>query len=118
MTLVEQVYAQALLLANTVEQEQTELLSAFCQSAVAGILRRLRDGLTPEDCKADFVAAGALYALAALTETDKLANADRLQFADVTLVAGGSSAASRCLRHQANLIISPYCIDMFLFRGV
>lgn len=118
MMLVEQVYAQAVMLSGTVETDRESLLRVFCQSAVAGMMQRLREGLTPEDCKADFVAAGALYALAALSETDPGANMERVQFGDVTLVPGGTSAASRCLRRQADLIISPYCRDSFVFRGV
>lgn len=118
MILAEQVYAQALMLVGTVEDKQGQLLQLFCRSAVMGMLRRLREGLTPEDCKADFVAAGALYALAALTETDPSANLERLQFGDVTLVSGGATAAARCLRRQAELIITPYYGDNFLFKGV
>lgn len=118
MTLTQQVYAQTVLLAGTVEQEREPLLELLCQSAVVGLTRRLREGLTPEDCKADFVAAGALYALAALAETDEAANVARLQFGDITLVRGGANAAARCLRYQADFIISPYCVDAFVFRGV
>ncbi len=118
MTLVEQVYAQTLMLSGSVESDQEKLLGLFCRSAVVGMEQRLRDGITPEDCKADFIAAGALYALAALAETDVASNVERLQFADVTLVPGGTSAASRCLRRQADMIISPYCKDGFVFRGV
>lgn len=118
MTLTQQVYAQTILLAGSIEQAREPLLELLCQSAVVGITRRLRDGLTPEDCKADFVAAGALYALAALTETDETANIERLQFGDITMVRGGANAAARCLRHQADYIISPYCVEAFAFRGV
>ncbi len=118
MTLTQQVYAQTVLLAGTVEPEREPLLQLLCQSAVVGITRRLREGLTSDDCKADFVAAGALYALAALAETDETANIERLQFGDITMVRGGANAAARCLRHQADFIISPYCVDAFVFRGV
>lgn len=118
MTLNEQVYAQAVMLAGTVEPEREPMLQVFAQSAVNGLQNRLRDGLTVDDCRADFLAAGALYALAALAETDQVANMERVQFADVTLVTGGVSAASRCLRRQADIIIGPYCRDRFDFRGV
>lgn len=118
MTLTEQVYAQTVLLSGTIDSGQESLLRLFCQSAVIGMGQRLREGLTPEDCKADFIAAGALYALAALSETDSAANMERVQFGDVTLIPGGVSAASRCLRRQADMIISPYCRDTFVFRGV
>lgn len=118
MTLVEQTLAQALLLAGQMEEPQELLLELFCGSAVTNMSARLREGLTPDDCRAAFVAAGALYALAALTETDAVAGLQRVQIGDVTLVSGGTSAASRCLRKQADLIISPYCVDSFSFRGV
>lgn len=118
MTLAEQVHAQAMMLIGQAEPEQEQLLRIFCRSAVAGIVNRLREGLMPEDCKADLVASGALFALAALEETDRTANLERLQLGDVTMVRGGTSAASRCLRRQAELIISPYCRDDFVFRGV
>lgn len=118
MTLNEQVYAQAVMLAGTVEEDRQPLLQMFVQSAVNGLQGRLREGLTVDDCRADFLAAGALYALAALAETDQITNMERVQFADVTLVSGGASAACRCLRRQADIIIGPYCRDRFDFRGV
>lgn len=118
MMLDDQVYAQTLLLAGAVESEREETLRVLCRSAVTGLSQRLREGLTAEDCKADFIAAAALYALAALTEIDQTANMERVQFGDVTLVSGDTSAASRCLRKQADIIIEPYCRDRFLFRGV
>lgn len=118
MTLVEQTRAQALLLAGQVDETQQPLLELFCSSAVTNLTVRLRQGLTPDDCKAPFVAAAALYALAALTETDPVAGMQRVQIGDVTLMPGDTSAASHCLRKQAELIIFPYCVDGFSFRGV
>ena len=118
MTLTEQIYAQAVLLSGVEEGQQKQLLELFCRSAQVHLSARLREGLTPEDCKADFVAAGALYALAALSETDPVATMERVQVGDVTLVPGGASAASRCLRKQADLMMMPYCADAFSFWGV
>ncbi len=118
MNLVKQTFAQAMLLCGALDEQQAPLLELFCRSAVAGLKARLREGITPEDCKPDFVAAGALYALAALSETDALAGMERLQIGDVTLVPGGTSAAVRCLRSQADLMISPYCKDNLAFRRV
>lgn len=118
MTLIEQVYAQATVLAGTVDERQEELLTLFCRSAVSGMLRRLNENLTPDDCRADMIAAGALYALAALSEADPDAALERVAFGDVTLVKGGKGVAARCLRHQADMIFSPYSADPFAFRGV
>lgn len=118
MTLIEQTCAQAEMLAGTVTEQQRKLLELFCRSAVTSLVSRLREGLTPENCKADLVAAGALYALAALSETDAAAGMQRIQVGDVTLVPGGVTAATRCLRRQADMIVSPYCVDHFDFRRV
>lgn len=118
MKLTEQVFAQAMLLADIHGQQQEQMLRLFCQAAVTNLSAKLRSGITVDDCKADFVAAGALYALAALSETDPATNLQRMQMGDVTLVPGNTSAASRCLRSQANLMMSPYCADQFAFRRI
>ncbi len=118
MTLTEQVYAQAVLLANIHDSKQEQLLLLLCRAVVNGLTAKLREGISVNDCKADFVAAGALYALAALSETDPVAGLQRVQLGDVTLVPGGTSAASRCLRSQANLMMSSYFADSFSFQGV
>ena len=118
MTLTEQIYAQALLLAGELEQKQMALLRVLCQGANNALASRLRDGLTPEDCKVDFVASAALLALAALSETDLVTNLQQIQIGDVTMRPGGSSAAARCLRKQAELIMAPYLDRSFLFRRV
>ena len=118
MTLTEQVFAQALLMAGEDSQVSEDVLAVLCQSATATLRDRLREGLTPEDCKADFVAAGALYALAALSETDSVSSLQRLEVGDVTMVSGGATAAASCLRKQAELIMAPFVQDSFSFRGV
>ncbi len=118
MTLVQQTYAQAMMLSNLSDPEQGQLLQLFCRSSVTTLTARLRHGLTPEDCRADFVAAAALYALAALSDVDPLGNLEHLQLGDLTLKRQGKNAAATCLRTQAELIISPYCKDRFSFRRV
>ena len=117
MTLTEQVYAQALLMAGDTVGLPQELLMALAQSAVASLTARLREGLTADDCKADFVAAASLYALAAASEVDEMADFSHIQVGDVTMKRGGGTAAA-CLRNQAGMMISPYLQDRFCFRGV
>lgn len=118
MTLTQQVYAQAILVSGVDSSEQEALLSVLCQGAVKALTEQLRDGFTPEDCKADFVAAASLYALAALSEADALMRVEQMQIGDMTLKRGGSTAASACLRHQAEMMMSPYLKDRFCFRSV
>jgi len=117
MTLVEQVYAQAVMLAG-VDEESEALLQLLCRSAVAGLKQQLRKGVQVDDCKADFVAAASLYALAALSETDEVKNLSQIQIGDVTMRRNDGSAAARCLRHQAEIIMFPFVEGQYCFRRV
>lgn len=117
MTLVEQVYAQAVLLAE-VEKEQEAILQIFCRSAVAGLKAQLREGVSTEDCKADFVAAASLYAVAALSEVDEVNNLSQIQIGDVTMRRETGGAAARCLRKQAELIMYPFLQTAVVLRRV
>ena len=120
MTLAEQVYTQAALLAGELDDRQTDLLSILCTSATVSLTARLREGLTPDDCRADFVAAASLFALAALNGVDESVNVAEFKAGDLTVKQNFTSrdAASRCLRHQAELMILPYLKDRFSFTGV
>ena len=118
MILNEQVYAQALLLAGELEQKQMALLRVLCQGANNALASRLRDGLTPEDCKADFVAAASLFALAALESALEGSVGEEFRAGDLTVKRSGGSAASNCLFNQAELVIAPYLEDRFAFLGV
>lgn len=115
MTLTEQVFAQALLLAGDQQQRQEELLMLLCSASVNSLTARLRQGLSPEDCLADFIAAASLYALAALSAQSDM---EKIVAGDVTLQRSSTDAASNCLRYQADVIIAPYLKDNFSFRGV
>lgn len=119
MTLKEQVYAQAVLLAGQLETVQANVLDTLCTAVTVSLTARLRDGLTPEDCKADFIAAASLFALAALNQV-KEENLEQITAGDLTIrrSAGYTDAASNCLRNQAELMIMPYLKDSFSFRGV
>ena len=119
MTLKDQVYAQALLLAGKLEDNQGDILSALCAAATASLTARLREGLRPEDCKADFVAAASLYALAELNAVKDGTAMEQITAGDLTVRKSASAdPASRALRNQASLVISPYLKDNFCFRGV
>ena len=120
MTLTEQVFAQAALLAGELEERQRDLLSLLCIAATSSLTSRLREGLTPEDCRADFVAAASLYALAAMNEADENMAIEEFKAGDLTVRQSGGSrdAASRCLYRQAELMIMPYLKDRFSFTGV
>lgn len=118
MSLTEQVYAQACLLAGTLEERDQELLQLLCSSTVTALRSRLRLGLAPEDCRADFVAAASLFALSSVAAVSQDSNLEEMKLGDVTLKRSGTDTASQCLRNQAELIIAPYLADRFCFRGV
>ena len=112
------VFSQAALLAGQLDERQTELLKLLCQGAVNALTVRLRDGLTAEDCKADFVAAASLLALAALSEQDDVAQMEQIHAGDLTLRRGSPDSAACCLRYQAEVMMAPYLQDKFAFMGV
>ena len=120
MTLTEQVFAQAALLSGELDGRQTNLLKLLCGNCVSFLTARLRDGLTPEDCKADFIASASLLALAQLNDVDDTARMEEFRAGDLTVKQGSGSrdAASRCLQRQAELMIAPYLKDGFSFRGI
>ncbi|MDD5864388.1 MAG: hypothetical protein PUD80_07135 [Firmicutes bacterium] len=120
MTLAEQVFAQAALLAGELDEHQTQLLKMLCSACAASLTARLREGLTPEDCKADFIAAASLFALANLNGVDESGQVSEFRAGDLTVRRGDGTqdAASRCLRRQAELMIAPYIRDGFTFRGI
>ena len=120
MTVSQQVYAQALLLAGQLDERQSQLLQVLCAAAASSLESRLRDGITPKDCKADFIAAASLYALASLGSVEETVNVEEFKAGDLTVrqSKSGRDAASSCLQRQAEMIILPYLKDRFSFMGV
>lgn len=119
MILTDQVYAQAALLAGQLDGNQPELLQALCACATASLTARLREGLRPEDCKADFVASASLFALAALNSVKDGESLEQITAGDLTIrKSSNTDPASNVLRNQAQLMIAPYLKDRFCFRGV
>lgn len=118
MSLTDQIVAQACLMAGRLDERDTELLRLLCQAAAASLAARLRPGLTPEDCRADFVAAASLFALASMSQVAGDTALEEVKLGDVTLKRKDADTASRCLHSQATLIIAPYLQDRFSFQGV
>ena len=118
MSLVEQIYAQALVLTQDSTDMNLPLLEVFCRSAENALQQKLREGITPEDCKADFIAAASLLALAALSETDDVAQIEHINAGDLTLRRSSTDSAACCLRYQAEVVMAPYLKDNFAFMGV
>ena len=118
MSLTEQICAQTLLLTRDLEDGDEAMLQILCRCAEVSLKAKLRPGISPEDCKADFVAAASLYALAAMAEMDDLNQMEQITAGDLTIRKGSKAAAANCLRTQAELMMAPYMKDGFIFRGV
>ena len=118
MTLAEQVYTQSLLMAGELEPKQERLLKTLCDGITASLSAKLRPGLTPEDCKADFIAAASLYALATLSAAMDPDRVEQLQAGELTIRRRDAEPAVKCLQNQADLMIAPYLKDRFSFLGV
>ena len=118
MTLTQQICAQARVLIRDMGNENQAMLEVLCRAAEVSLLGKLRDGVSPADCKADFIAAASMYALAALSDMDEMKAMEQIQAGDLTLRRASDNAAACCLRYQAELIMMPYLKDNFVFTGV
>ena len=120
MSLRDQVLSQALLLAGDLTERQQMVLGALCTASTASLNARLREGLTANDCKADFIASASLLALAALAGISEDVPVEQITVGDFSVKKGSKTydAASNCLRAQAELMMMPYLKDNFSFVGV
>ena len=118
MVISEQAFAQALLLAGPLEPERQDKLQTLCQGVESSLKRRIREGLSPEDFRADYIAAVGRYGVAALSELESLSAPGSFSAADLTVQRTDTSASVNCLRLQAEMLMAPYCKDSFCFRGI
>ena len=112
-------------LGRTLTQDQEEVLTGLCEEAAVGWRGRLREGLTPEDCRGAFVTACAWTALAGLAPAlEAGAPAPRSFTAgDLSVSMGGSSGdwnrAVYRLKDRAEELMAGYTRDdAFFFREV
>ena len=118
MTLTESIIAQAKVLIRDLDEQNLPMLELMCRAAEIKLQAKLRPGIRVEDCVADFVAAAALFAVAAMTELDEVAQMEMLTVGDLTLRRKSNDAAACCLRYQAELLMAPFMADDFAFLGV
>ncbi len=118
MTAAELIYAQAMAMSGELSEAEQAMLATLSSSAGATLAGRLREGVETEDCLADFVAAGSLMALAAMSEIREAGQPERFKAGDLTVQKKGSTAAANCLRQQAKLMMMPYLREPYAFLGV
>lgn len=118
MTTSEHAYAQALLFAGPLEEVQKARLEVLCKSVEESLKHKLRPGLTPEDLRADYIAAVGLYGVAALEELEQRGEPKSFTASDLTIRREDAGVSVKCLRRQAEMLLAPYLCDSFSFRSV
>ena len=118
MTLTEQIIAQSKTLIRDLEERDLAMLELLCRASELALKAKLRPDITPADCIADFIAAASLFAVAAMSELDEIAQMEQITAGDLTLRRKSTDAAACCLRYQAELLMAPYMLDDFAFVGV
>lgn len=116
--LTEQIYAQCLLLAGTVDPQHELVLRSLCGATERSLRERLRPGVVLKKFEADFVLAAALYALGILRGVTPGEKAERFSVGDISVTSQPGDNSGRALMAQAELILAPYVKDGFCFRGV
>ena len=107
MTLNDQVLNQAELLAGDMD----ERLRLLCSVTVGSLSRRLRDGVTPEDIREDFVAAASLLACARWSRGQEV---QEFRAGDLTVKKGQAGNPEG----EALALLAPYLKPGFAFLGV
>ena len=107
MTVSDQVLNQAELLAG----EMDERLRLLCAVAEKQLSRQLRDGVTPEDIREDFGAAGGLLACA---RWSRGRGAQEFRAGDLTVKKGQAGNPEG----EALALLAPYLKPGFAFLGV
>lgn len=120
MSLSEQVLAQAQALTGALEGKYLALLTALCDSCIAGLTARLKEGLYPEDCAEAFVMAAAFQAAASYEAAAQESGIQEFKAGDLSIKqnnpSGGSGSGK--LMEQAERLLKPYLKDGFCFTGV
>jgi len=111
----DQVYSRALMMAGQLEAGQQALLEVLCKAACDALEARLREGMTPEDCREVFVTAASLQALAAM---EGFGETTEFKAGDLTVKKADRADRARELRYQAENLMRLYLKDAFLFTGV
>lgn len=99
--------------------QDEELLNTLCAAACRTLDRRLRDGLTAEDCEGAYPLAAAWLVMDWLRDSQGLEGVTALSAGDISVrrEAGGGDGGK--LARKAMELMGPYFKDEgFVFRGV
>ena len=116
----EKILALATAIASP-RQAEEPVLEALCAAAEADLAKRLRPGVSAEDCPDAFSCAAALLAAAGLLPCREANGVNAFTVGEVSIQSGGTEQgeASEALRRQAAALIAPFLSDdSFAFVGV
>lgn len=98
--------------------QDEDVLRMLCANACRTLDRRLRDGLTPEDCQGAYPLAAAWIAMDWLRSGQGLEGITSLSAGDISVRRDGASEVGK-LPQQAMELMAPFFRDDgFVFRGV
>lgn len=98
-----------------VSGSQEVMLERLCRAACQRLDRRLREGVTADDCADAYVTAAAWLALAGLDGAGS-GTVSRFSAGDLTIEKDGGGQDG--LEKRAWDLMRPYVKDDFVFRGV
>lgn len=114
--MTEQVLELVQALGGTGQDE--ELLRTLCATACRALDRRLKDGLTPEDCQGAYPLAAAWLVMDWLRGSRGLEGITALSAGDISVRREGATEGGG-LSERAFALMGPYLKDEgFVFRGV
>ena len=99
--------------------QDEELLGTLCAAACRALDRRLKDGLTAEDCEGAYPLAAAWLAMDWLRTGRGLEGVTALSAGDISIRREGGASDGAGLAQRALALMAPYFKDEgFVFRGV
>ena len=108
----------SLLEAMGTDTNQKPLVTSLCQTVQESLIRRLRPGISPEDCENAFVTAAAWMVLVGLRNGNCGENVTSFTAGDVTIHREIGRETADLLK-QAERIMAPYVMDSgFFIEGV
>lgn len=100
-------------------RDQEELLLPLVQAVSEQLARRLREGLTPEDCGPAFPLAAAMMAMDRLSGMGGGSVGEMTSFTAGDLTIHRQAGSSKSLSGQAEGLLAPWLGDTgFVFQGV
>ena len=98
--------------------QDEDVLRTLCGSACQLLDRRLKDGLTAEDCEGAYPLAAAWLAMDWLRGTQGLEGITSLSAGDISVRREGTSDGGRLSERAMELMAPFFKDDGFVFRGV